>query len=130
MHVRHSVVKGAMTHRRHTLILLLALLSACGHTSHTVRVVPFVDLTFPPSSSVSIFQIPPEGREYVQIARLSVRGAGKTGRSSPQLLAEKAREIGADAIILLGAQQTGTYMVNPNLGVAINEYSAVAIRFK
>ena len=103
------------------------LLSGC---TKSLTVVRFIDIQYPASESVEIYQIPPQGHDYVQIARLSVRGSGKTRQEAPKLFAQKAKELGADAIILLGEAYVGTYMLNPRLGAAINEYSAIAIKFK
>lgn len=72
-----------------------------------------------------IFHASPEGRPYREIAEIRVRVVPRTRAEAPMKLADKAKEIGADAIILVGDEQIGTFMVSGPIGDA----KAIAIKF-
>lgn len=108
-------------------LVAMFILAGCAHPP---RVTMLTTDTFNPTETVEIFHAPPENRPYREIAEIRVRVVPRTRPQAPLKLAEKAKEIGADAIILLGDEQVGTYMVSGHIGVAIGDAKAVAIKFK
>jgi hypothetical protein len=89
---------------RSALLLLTVLLGSCGTTTSVVKLDPARQ--YPPSANVQILLKPPE-RAYVEIAKLESRGM--VGEPEPEVLAdarERARELGADALIVLDVDRT------------------------
>lgn len=79
-------------------ILLCLGLAACATTTSVVMLDPAKK--FPPTESVQILLKPPE-RPYVEIAKLESRGvAGEPETSVLEDARERARQLGADAIIV------------------------------
>jgi len=78
--------------------LLSFLLAACTTTTSVVMLDPAAK--HPPTASVEILLKPPE-RPYVEIAKLESRGvAGEPETSVLEDARERARRLGADAIIV------------------------------
>lgn len=111
---------------RGRVILLKKLLSSClvvivvAGCATTTMVMVDETLKFPPTSNVEILQSPPD-RPYKVIAILETRGTGD--HTLPDLIEsmrEKAKEIGADAILFqdVSEKTSGGFfmMFNPALG--------------
>ena len=85
----------------HALLLAasLLLLSACATTTSVVLLDPTKQ--YSPTQSVEILLKPPS-KPYVEIAKLEAKGsAGQPETELLEDLREKARQIGADAIIVV-----------------------------
>ncbi len=118
---------------------LLLCVSGCVH-QQTVQVRHLTTARYEPSRYVQIYRKPPEG-PYEKIAVLEASGQPETPRS--QLLGsivEKARELGAEAVIVEDKSQPignplvmnpggGMYTVNPGMQM-IPRFRATAIRFR
>ena len=129
---------GIMSHRRTAGSLLLVwVLAACASTGFLMA-KPKVTLfgpAYPPRDStaeIEVFQSQKPDRPYQEIARIEV-GDTDDNWSMKQILI-KAREIGADAVIIVG--RSGAYGVGVPVGsgvyAASEEYGmvAIAIRFR
>jgi|SRR5207247_7077778 len=127
-----------MAHRRTARLLLLAgAVAGCASTGFLMA-RPKVTLfgpAYPPKDStatIEVFQSQKPDRPYQEIARIEV-GDTDDNWSMKQILI-KAREIGADAVIIVG--RSGVYGVGAPVGSAVyaasEEYGmvAIAIRFK
>ncbi len=90
---------------RGALVLCLFLLAGCAATTSVVLLDP--GKKYPPTESVQILLKPPDV-PYVEIARLESKGL--IGQPEPEVFEdarERARELGADAIIIV--ESTGMY---------------------
>lgn len=80
-------------------LFCILLLLAAGCTPVTVM---RYNKVYPPTSSVEVFRTARPERPYTEIAELEVRSHKKAIES----LVKKARELGADAIIVMGERTT------------------------
>ena len=117
------------------IIIILALsflLSSC----YSVDFVRYSDESYPESNNVEVFRSKPVDKEYIELGELSLRV--KKGLFSNQedvviKLKEKAREIGANAIIILGEEKEGSVIVpvgDVYTSVDKRYIKAIAIRYK
>ncbi len=125
-----------MSHRRTAGLLLLAgAVAACASTGFLMA-KPKVTLfgpTYPPKDStaaIEVFQSQKPDRPYQELARIEV-GDTDDNWSMKQILI-KAREIGADAVIIVG--RSGVHGVGVPAGSAVyaasGEYGMVAIAIR
>ncbi|MGD9897446.1 MAG: hypothetical protein AB7T14_10290 [Candidatus Methylacidiphilaceae bacterium] len=134
-----SLAAGACRCRRVAgALAILLYLGGCVH-QETVQVRHLTEARYRPSRYVEIYRKAPEG-PYEKIAVLEASGQPETPKS--QLLGsivEKARELGAEAVIVENKSQPignplvmnpsgGMYTVNPGMQM-IPRYRATAIRF-
>jgi uncharacterized protein YbjQ (UPF0145 family) len=106
-------------------IMLVLAAIGCGST---VKVVRYTPEPFAPSDHVEVLTSEP-ARDFSAIAELSV----KAGDNAVLELVEKAKAIGADAIILVGEKSAGAVAVpigNMIYAAPMTRTVAVAIRFR
>lgn len=127
-----------MSHRRIAGFLLLAWgIAACASTGFLMAKpkMTIYGPTYPPKDStvaIEVFQSQKPVRPYQEIARIEV-GDTDDNWSLKQIL-KKAREIGADAVIIVG--RSGEYGVGVPAGSMVYATSqqygmvAIAIRYK
>jgi len=114
------------------IIFLLLLSSAC----HSVSFISYRDESYPASSSIEVFRSKSIEKEYIELGELSLRVKnGLFGNQDEVVLKlkEKAKEIGADAIIILGEETEGNVIVPiGNLYNSIDKryIKAIAIKYK
>jgi hypothetical protein len=119
---------------RYTLSLLLVVLfslTACGLPS--VQVVRYTMDTFEPTTKVKVLQTWPQDRKYIQIGELEV----SAGDQANNALLDKAKEMGADAIVIEPAHQHGKVYVPINAGfsggyrnITLESVRVIAIKFE
>jgi len=122
---------------RYQLILLIMLcsLSACGLP--TVQEMRYTSDTFEPTATVEVLQTWPRDRKYLEIAELEVSASAKANNA----LVDKAKEMGADAIVIGPTHQHGQVHVpiggtisdgpaGSFRGVPLNSVRAVAIKYQ
>lgn len=123
---------------RYTLNLLLVVsfaLTACSLPS--VREDRYTMDTFKPTTNVEVLQTWPLDRKYIEIARLEV----SAGDQANNALLDKAKEMGADAIVIEPAHRHSLVYVPVDIelkggapssfrGVALDSVSAIAIKFE
>jgi hypothetical protein len=107
---------------RYRLILLIMIFSlfACGHP--TVREMRYTSDTFEPTANVEFLQTWPRDRKYLEIAELEVSAGSRANNA----LLDKAREIGADAIVIGPPHQHG--QVHVPIGGTISDGPAGSFR--
>ncbi len=127
-----------MNHRRTAGFLLLAgALAACASTGFLMAkpTMTVYGPTYPPKDStavIEVFHSQKPDRPYQEIARIEVRDTDDNWNLKQILI--KAREIGADAVVIVG--RSGTYGVDVPAGSMLYATSeqygmvAVAIRYK
>lgn len=118
---------------RYILILLIVhfALTACGLP--TVREVRYTMDTFEPTAKVDVLQTWPQDRKYIEIAELEV----SAGDQANNALLDKAKEIGADAIVIEPVHRHSQAYVpidaafnGGDRGVILDSVRAIAIKFK
>ena len=82
-------------------LFLLLILFGC---TARVQVMPYTDLTYPPTAGVDVFRTLAPQRDYVEFAELWINS---NQPDAIQKLAEQARQLGADGIILMPDQFEG-----------------------
>ncbi|CAB4242806.1 conserved protein of unknown function [Methylacidimicrobium sp. AP8] len=125
-------------YRGRGLLVLLLCLGGCVHQD-VVAVRRLTAARYVPTRYVQIYRKAPEGR-YEKIAVLEAGGTPETPRTQLwEAMVEKARELGAEAIIVEDRSQPignplvmnpggGMYTVNPGMQM-IPRFRATAIRF-
>ncbi|HEY5790765.1 MAG TPA: hypothetical protein VIX81_09075 [Gammaproteobacteria bacterium] len=110
------------------LPLLVLLLGACATGPQVNHLGP---ARYPPSLSVERLRTPP-ARPYEELAELRWSGTQQTRDEAERLLAEAARELGADAIVLGKARSgsVGTSSWNTDLSSPNYVIEGVAIRYR
>jgi len=107
------------------LLIFLTIFISCS----SVDFLRYSYQTFEPTKEVQIFQTNRPEKEYIELGLLTA----KDENNALKHLKDKAKEIGANAIIILGKKNKGTVVVpigNMAYGVPVNRLEAVAIRYK
>ncbi len=82
------------------VLVVASLAAGCAYGVQTAMFRP----PYPPTTSVDVYRDKPPDRQYVEIAQLGTyKGGNALGR-----LVEKAKEVGADAIIIFPPRYVGT----------------------
>jgi uncharacterized protein YbjQ (UPF0145 family) len=92
-----------------------------------------MEQAYPATQSVEVLRTKPVDRAYIELGELSVRVKKSTEESAILFLKEKAREIGADAIVVLGERSEGAVAVPSGYNVVVvplRGLVAVAIKYK
>lgn len=117
-----------------TILLVLASLgvTGCAPTGPTVSYSPYSAQTFAPTTRVDVFRTKVADRRYFELGELCVRVRRSTQETAVLELAEKAKEIGADGIILMGERSAGAVAApigQMAVAIPLREACAVAIRY-
>jgi len=114
------------------VLIIAALLLGCA-TSPQVKVMRYTTEIFQPTSRIEVLHTKPVGRDYIEIGEISIRLKKSTEENAVVYLKEKARELGADAIIIMGDRSRGAVAVpigSMAVAVPIRELYAIAIKYK
>jgi len=114
------------------LIIFFIALSYYG-CSPSVNFMRYSDDAYPPTNSIEVLRNKPAEKEYVELGELSLRIKKSNQEEAVIQLKEKAKEIGADAIIILGEESEGSVIVPiGNLYASVDRKSikAIAIKYK
>jgi hypothetical protein len=117
---------------KHLLILSTALLifSACAPSARFGR---YTETTYQPTAEVEVFRSKPPGRPYTELGEIRLRIKKSNEDDAIFVLKEKAREIGADAVIILGEEYRGSAIVpvgNMAIAVPKKDLVGIAIRYQ
>lgn len=88
---------------------------------------------YPPTNSVEVLRNKPVEKDYIELGELSLKIKRSNQEEAVLQLKEKAKEIGADAIILLGEDSEGNVIVpigNLYASVDLRYIKAIAIKYK
>ncbi len=94
------------------LILISILFLFC--CSPSVNFMKYTEDSYQPTTSVEVLRNKPVEKEFVELGELSLRikkGLFSNQEEAVLQLKEKAKEIGADAIIILGEESEGSVIV-------------------
>ena len=114
--------------KRIIMLMYFVILCIFG-CSPSVEFMRYVDETYPQTQSVEVLRNKPVERDFVEIGELSV----ESEKDAIILLKEKAKEIGADAIIILGEKSEGGFLLTtPHASFYSDEIyiTAIAIKYK
>ena len=98
-----------------------------------VKVMRYTTETFQPTSKIEVFHTKQIGRDYIEIGEVSIRLKKSTEENAVAYLNEKAKKLGADAIIIMGERSKGAVAMpvgNMVVAVPIKELYAIAIKYK
>ena len=105
--------------------LLCLFLLGCAPRVH---VMPYTDITYPPTTEVEVFRTLHPDREYVELAELWI---DSNHPDAIQQLLEQSRQLGADAIILMpdifDAPATEEVHTGTSISVGPGHHSSVGI---
>ena len=111
-----------------TIIFVTLLFLSC---SPSVNFMKYIEDNYPPTNSVEVLRKKPVEKEFVELGELSLRIKKSNQEEAVLFLKEKAKEIGADAIILLGEDSEGSVIVPiGNLYISVDRKSINAIAIK
>lgn len=114
-------------------ILILAIGLFLIGCATKVEVMRYTMETFPPSHHVEVLRSKAINKDYIEIGEVSVRLKKSTKENAVALLAEKAKELGADAIIIIGERSRGAVAMPVGtmaVAVPLRELYAIAIKYK
>lgn len=115
------------------IIFILLFISGC---SPSVNFMKYNEDNYPPTNSVEVLRNKPVEKEFVELGELSIQvKKGILGNQEEVVLKlkEKAKEIGADAIIILGEESEGSVIVPiGKLYTSVDKryIKAIAIKYK
>lgn len=104
--------------------------------SPSVNFMKYNDDNYPPTNSVEVLRNKPVEKEFVELGELSLqvkKGIFSNQEEAVLNLKEKAKEIGADAIIILGEESEGSVILPiGNLYTSVDKryIKAIAIKYK
>ena len=111
-------------------ILIIFFLASC---SLPVRVTSYTDTQYNPTNTIDVIRTNSVSRDYIELAELRTR-VGALNRDKAIInIKEKAKEIGADAIIILGEETQGAIITTNNYGAtagSVQDMVAIAIKYK
>ena len=88
---------------------------------------------FQPTTQIEVIHTKPISRDYIEIGEIAIRLKKATQENAVVYLIGKAKELGADAILIIGERSKGTVaMLIDDIAVAvpIRELYAIAIKYK
>jgi hypothetical protein len=115
------------------LIFILGVILLFAACVPRPQVMLYTNFDFMPTSSVEVLRTRPAEREYIELAEVSLRLTYTNRNNAVFILSEVARNLGADALILLGEKDSGSVIL-PFFGAYISEKTeklvGIAIRYK
>lgn len=116
------------------VIFLAVFLTGCTATTN-VKVMRYTTETYAPklSQSVEVYRTKLEGRLYAEIGEVSLRIKKSNEEIAVAMLRDKAAELGADALILMGERSRGAVTMPVGsmvVAVPIIEIYGIAIKYK
>ena len=88
---------------------------------------------FPPTKNIEVLHIKPVTRDYIEIGEVSIRLKKSTQENAVVLLSEKAKELGADALVIIGERSKGAVAMpigSSVVAVPLRELYGIAIKYK
>jgi hypothetical protein len=117
-----------------TIKILFVLIFIFG-CSPSVNFMKYSEDNYPPTNSIEVLRNKPVEKEFLEIGELSLqinKGIFSNQEEAVLKLKEKAKEIGADAIIILGEESEGSVIVPiGNLYTSVDKryLKAIAIKY-
>lgn len=115
------------------ILIVFAASCATAPGARGVKFTKYISEPYPATHTVDVLHVKPISRDCVELGQLSIRLKRSTEENAVLCLKEKAKEIGADAIVILGETSGGSIAVPIGSMYAIvhNRYlNALAIKYK
>jgi len=112
------------------IALGFSVLIACAPTARFAR---YTDLSFPSTTEVEVLRTKPADRPYIELGEIRLQLKKSNEDDAILVLREKAKEVGADAIVILGEQSRGAVLLpmgSMTVAVPLRDLVAVAVRYK
>lgn len=111
------------------LAIIASLFLALTGCASQIRFMRYTSSDYPPTGDVEVLQIKPPNKQFRELGVLSVRLNKHTEENAVLYLVERAREIGADAIVIMGEVSAGAVLVGA-VAVPLRDLQALAIRYE
>ena len=117
-------------------LLLIIIAISVGCASSNVNVMRYTNNVYTRTSPehVKVFRTLNNDRPYIELAEVSSRIKSSSQETVIADLREKAAELGADALVLVGERSLGSNILNIGNGVSIakarREICAIAIKYE
>lgn len=111
-------------------VITAVLLTGC---AQPIKFARYTETTYPPTTEVEVLRTKPADRAYVELGEIRLRLKRSNEEDAILLIKQKAREVGANAIVILGEESRGAMLMpagNMAMAVPIRVLVAVAIRYK
>lgn len=115
------------------LSIFIVFLVGCAATQPKVKVMRYTTEIFQPTNRIEVIHTKSTNRDYIEIGEVSIRLKKSTEENAVALLAEKAKELGANALIIIGERSKGAVVVpigNMAVAVPLRELYGIAIKYK
>ncbi|MBN2267309.1 MAG: hypothetical protein JW725_03130 [Candidatus Babeliaceae bacterium] len=115
------------------LSIFIVFLVGCTVTQPQPKVMRYATEIFQPTNRIEIIHTKPVNRDYIEIGEVSIQLKKSTEENAEALLAEKAKELGANALIIIGERSKGAVVVpigNMAVAVPLRELYGIAIKYK
>lgn len=123
-----------MTQKFILIIFMLVLVAGC---ARTVKYMKYTTDKYSPTTSIEVLRVKPITKNFIELGELKLRISKRNEETAVLSLKEKAKSIGADAIIILGENSGGAVAMPINTGqgamyIVINKryLKALAIKYK
>src|SRR5262245_5916817 len=109
-------------------LALAVIVGIIGCASPTPRFIPYTEMAYAPSETVLVLHTMPSDRTYVELGEVSVHVSVSNGETHVMAMRDVARQIGANAIVLVGDRATAQ-LVHRGRTISTREAVAIAIRY-
>jgi uncharacterized protein YbjQ (UPF0145 family) len=119
--------------KKFVLFNLFLLLSGCATTTTRPTVMKYTSEAFQPTKHIEVLHTKPAARDYIEIGEVAIRLKKTTQENAVALLSEKAKELGADALVIIGERSKGAVAMPVGslfVAVPLRELYGVAIKYK
>lgn len=112
---------------------IIAVLALSCAMQPRVKVMRYTAEIFPPTTQIEVLHTKPVTRDYMEIGEIAIRLTKATEENAVVYLIGKAKELGADAIMIIGERSKGAVAMpigTMAVAVPIRELYAIAIKYK
>jgi hypothetical protein len=110
---------------------LFLVLTACAPPA--VRFMRYTSAAYPPTSNVEVLHMKPPDKRFRELGLLSIRLNKNTEENAVLYLLERAKQAGADAIVILGEVSAGAIAAPVGtmaVAIPLRDLQALAIRYE
>lgn len=109
-------------------LAIALVVGVIGCASPTPRLIPYTEVAYAPSETVLVLHAMPTDRTYVELGEISLPVRASNRETYVMELQKMARQIGANAIVLLGDRYTAALVTRGRV-TPMREAIAIAIRY-
>jgi hypothetical protein len=115
------------------IALGFSVLVACAPTAPTARFARYTDSSFPSTTEIEVLRTKPADRPYIELGEIRLQLKKSNEDDAILVLKEKAKEVGADAIVILGEESRGAVILpmgSMAVALPLRDLVAVTVRYK